>query len=97
MPRLIPALIEHYAAQQPDKVYASIPVDNDDLSLGFRDITYGQLRRAVDKAAFWLAGEIGDATEKGDFETFAYYGSRDLRYVILLLAAIKIGRKVSDI
>ncbi|KAL1980701.1 hypothetical protein VTN96DRAFT_3618 [Rasamsonia emersonii] len=93
MPRLIPALIEHYAAQQPDKVYASIPVDNDDLSLGFRDITYGQLRRAVDKAAFWLAGEIGDATEKGDFETFAYYGSRDLRYVILLLAAIKIGRK----
>ncbi|KAL1967402.1 hypothetical protein VTN77DRAFT_3187 [Rasamsonia byssochlamydoides] len=92
--RLIPSIIDHHASEEPDKIYASIPRDNDDLSQGFRDITYRQLRKAVDKAAFWLKSEIGDATQQGDFEPFAYYGSRDLRYTILLVAAIKIGRKV---
>lgn len=109
-PRLIPTIVDHYAIHNPGKVFASIPTNDDDLSQGFRDITYLELRKAVDKAAYWLEEKLGRAPmatqiasehqreNRGDlisaFPTFAFYGGRDLRYSILAIAAMKAGYKV---
>ena len=90
--RLLPPLITHFAKTDPTKVYASIPRCNEDLAQGFRDITYMTFANAINKAAWWLEGRLGKSN--GEFETFAYLGPRDLRYAILAVAAIKVGRKV---
>lgn len=108
--QLIPTIIDHNASHNSQKAFASIPVDNNDLSQGFRDITYFELRRAVDKAAFWLEETLGPAknevisksddqreeTPRSSFPTFAFYGTRDLRYSIFAVAAMKAGYKVRD-
>lgn len=104
---LMPTIIDHNASHHPQKVFASIPMDNNDLSKGFRDVTYVELSKAVDKAAFWLEEKLGpaynEATNNADgpgqapkstFPTFAFYGTRDLRYSIFVLAAMKAGYKV---
>lgn len=108
--QLIPTIIDHNASHNPEKVFASIPVDNNDLSKGFRDITYVELSKAVNKAAFWLEEKLGSAhndttpssegqqgqTPKSSFPTFAFYGTRDLRYSIFAVAAMKAGYKVGE-
>lgn len=110
-PQLIPTIIDHHASHNPQKVFASIPMDNNDLSQGFRDITYFELREAVDKAAYWLEEKLGSAdneakpslevqqkeeTSRSSFPTFAFYGTRDLRYSIFAVAAMKTGYKVRE-
>jgi hypothetical protein len=108
--QLIPKIIDHNSSHNPEKVFASIPADNNDLSKGFRDITYVELSKAVDKAAFWLEETLGpahgeaasssdgqqDEAPKSSFPTFAFYGTRDLRYSIFAVAAMKVGYKVGQ-
>ncbi|KAL2349949.1 hypothetical protein BJ546DRAFT_1011619 [Cryomyces antarcticus] len=90
--RLLPVLIDRSTQTDHDRVYASISTASDNVVKGFRDITYKQLSNAIDHAAFWLDGQLGKS--QGDFETFAYFGPRGLRYPILTVAAAKVGRKV---
>lgn len=89
--RLLARVIDDYAANQPDRVWAAIPRSND-LTQGFRHITFRQFAQAIDRAAFWLEDHLG--ASDGSFETFAYAGDKDLRYSIIAVAAVKIGRKV---
>lgn len=100
-PLPIPTIIDNHASRHPQKVFASISLDNNDLSQGFRDITYLELRNAVDRAAYWLDEKLGSqqnennsATKSSSIPTFAFYGTRDLRYSIFVVAAIKCGYKV---
>ena len=86
--RLISSLIDEYAANDPSRVWASMPVANEDLSRGFQDITYGRFANAIDTATWWLQGRL----EK-QVETVAYAGPKDLRYAILAVAALKLGKK----
>lgn len=88
--RLIPAIIDDHAGSQPDRVYAAVPVDQDNLNRGYKDITYKHFARAVDAASHWLDDTLGKSN--GNFETFIYLGARDLRYAIMALAAAKTGR-----
>jgi hypothetical protein len=90
--RVLPAIIDDYAKVAPDKIYAVIPVNDDDLSQGFKNITYEQFANAVNAASWWLESTLGQSSS---FETFAYYGLRDLRYTILVIAAAKVQRKVT--
>ncbi|MCJ1309728.1 hypothetical protein MMC25_003389 [Agyrium rufum] len=89
---LIPSKIESYADQTPPRVYASVPRTSDPAE-GFRDITYKELARAIDKASWWLDDQLGPS-KSNDFPTFAYYGPNRLEYVILFVASIKTGRKI---
>jgi hypothetical protein len=92
--RLLPTLVDHYATDNVSRVpWATIPIDNTDLSQGFKDITYSQLANAVNHAAGWLLKNLPAATT--EFETIAYVGPKDIRYPILTLAVAKLGRKVS--
>jgi acyl-CoA synthetase (AMP-forming)/AMP-acid ligase II len=94
--RLLAPLIDSIAKETPQKPYASVPVNDNDLSEGFRDITYAQIAAAVDTAAHWLEQKLGKPSI-GTFPTVAYLGLRDLRYPILTLSAVKVGWKVREI
>ena len=93
--RLIPTIIDNHAKRHPNKVYAHIPEDSEILSKGFRKVTYAMLANAINKAAWWLEDQLGPSN--GTFETVAYVGPKDLVYPILVVAAIKCGRKVSSV
>jgi acyl-coenzyme A synthetase/AMP-(fatty) acid ligase len=90
--RLLPSLIDKIATSTPDRVYASIPKDDTDISQGFKNITYADFAQAIDALSWWLDETLGKAN--GTFPTFAYFGPRDLGYCIVVVAAAKVGRKV---
>lgn len=88
--RLVPTLIDELATTDAARVFVSIP-RTADIQDGFEDITYGDLARAVNKCAWWMEHTL----ERSEtFETLNYLGRQDLRYVILLSAAIKTGYQV---
>ncbi|TGO32914.1 hypothetical protein BHYA_0279g00060 [Botrytis hyacinthi] len=89
--RLLPHVIDDLASSNPTRIFASIPLSND-LQDGFQDITYECFARSIDKCSWWME-ENPVRSEK--FETLNYVGPQDLRYIMLLLAAIKTGYQVS--
>lgn len=90
--RILASVIDHYAKHEPDRPWVSIPIDENDLEKGFRDITYKQFSTSISRAAWWLEKTLG--VSNGTFETFAYSGEKDIRFPILAVAAVKVGRKV---
>lgn len=91
--RLISQLIDDRAKTNPQRSVWSIPRSLN-LADGFRDVCYGQVARAINRAAWWIDGNVGKSTT---FETLAYMGPPDLRYAILTVAAQKTGHTVRDL
>lgn len=89
--RLLPSVLDELAAAAPDRLYATIPTQND-LTNGFQDITVAHAVRCVNYMAHWVETRFG---RSDDFETFSYVGIPDLRGAITFLAAVKCGYKVS--
>lgn len=90
--RLLVTLIDRYAVEEPLSVWGVIPLDEQVLSEGFRDITYGNFANAINIAASWLQERLPPPT--CDFQTIAYVGPKDVRYPIIAVAAAKLQRKV---
>lgn len=90
--RLIVSLIDQYSKEAPERVWASVPQDENNLAKGFKNITYHHLANAINRASWWLDAALGKS--HGSFETFAYAGPKDLRFPILAVAAVKVGRQV---
>ncbi|MCJ1465426.1 hypothetical protein MMC07_004044 [Pseudocyphellaria aurata] len=90
--RLVVSLIDRYSKESPERVWASVPQDESNLAKGFKDITYRNLANAVNHASWWLDASLGKSN--GSFETFAYAGPKDLRFPILAVAAVKVGRQI---
>lgn len=90
--RLLASVIDSHATNDPERVWASMPKDNDDLSKGFVDLTYKQFANAINHASWWLQEHLHGASNS--FETLAYTGPKDLRYPILAVAALKVGKQV---
>lgn len=76
------------------RIYASVPRDEFDLGQGFCDIDYRTFARAIDRAAHWLDASLGAGDTDVRFPTFSYEGPKDLRFPILVVAAIKTHRTV---
>ena len=89
--RLIPTLIDDIASSDPERPFVSIPKSTDPRE-GFVDVSFHAFAGAVNRCALWMEEEIGTSSE---FETLFYYGTQDLLYPIILLAAVKTGHKVS--
>ena len=87
--RLLPQVIDAYAKNDPDRIYALVP-HSADVTQGFRKITMKDLASAVNRIAWWIDREIGHSDT---FETLAYIGATDIRYGIFFFAAIKSGYK----
>ena len=89
--RLLPAVMEGIAANEPARIFVSVPKSSD-ISQGFRDIDYGTFAKAVDKFALWLREQVGQESES---KTILYFGPLDVRYLLVLLGAAKAGHIVS--
>lgn len=92
--RLLAKVIDSFAINDPTKIWASIPVNDLDLTQGFRDITYEEFANAINRASWWITQHVTSA--KTPFETLAYAGPKDLRYPILAVAAVKCGKQVNS-
>lgn len=93
-PGTIVGLVDQYAIEDPSRVWATVPVDESDLSKGFKDVTYTQLATAVNHVALWMVDHLPNPPQS--FDTIAYAGPKDVRYPIIELATAKVGRKVND-
>jgi acyl-coenzyme A synthetase/AMP-(fatty) acid ligase len=82
--RLLPNIIDQVAANEPERVFASIQD-------GYLDVSYKTLANAINRASWWLSENMGLANTS---EVFSYTGPNDLRYSIFLVAAIKCGYQV---
>lgn len=86
----MPQVVDEVAKIQPGAVWASFQLS--DNSGDFRDVTFKELAHCVNHTAWWMEGLIG---RSNTFETIAYMGVSDIRYGFMLMAAIKLGYKVS--
>ncbi|RYP43593.1 hypothetical protein DL770_011588 [Monosporascus sp. CRB-9-2] len=89
--RLLPAVIDELARDEPNRPWASIPIDDWDLSRGYEDISYGRFANAINKLAWFIVNSIGRSST---FETIAYLGTPDIRYHMMQMASCKTGHKV---
>ncbi|KAK7743323.1 putative NRPS-like protein biosynthetic cluster [Diatrype stigma] len=88
--RLMPVVVDEIAKEQPDHAYAFTPITAN-VSDGFKPVTFFEVATAVNALAQWIHTEIGPSSQ---FDTIAYMGLSDLRYVAVFLAAVKCGYKV---
>lgn len=89
--RLLPVIIDEAAAEDPDRAWASLPIDDYDLERGFEDVSFAAFANAINKVAHCIESALG---RSDNFETVMYLGVPDLRYYMLLYAVCKTGHKV---
>ena len=77
---------------RPESVWAKVPRDASSYGAGYRKITYKLFANAINGIASWILRELGRSTT---FETLAYFGDWDPRYIIMILGAVKAGYKVN--
>ena len=90
--QLLNHMVDDLARLTPSATWAETPISTTSYEPGFRKITYRMLANAVNGVAWWMHQSLGPGH---DFETLAYFGPWDIRYVLLLLGAVKAGYKVS--
>ncbi|EAW23609.1 putative AMP-binding enzyme [Aspergillus fischeri NRRL 181] len=88
--RILVSTIEERAKNDPDSSWVSMPIDNNDLSKGYKEITFAEFNNAVNHAVHWLRQNLPESDEP--FQSFAYAGPKDLRYPILAAAAGKLQK-----
>ena len=87
--RLVPNVIDDIAKSAPDRAYCLYAKSNH-VTDGFALVTYSQLANAINCVSSWVKNILGTSQS---FETIAYLGLPDLRYVLIILAAQKNGFK----
>lgn len=92
--QLLNHIVDGLAQTRPYSVWAEIPKSLNTYDAGFRRVTYRDLANAINGVAWWLSESLGQGT---NFETLAYFGPWDIRYVVLPLGAVKAGYKVSAV
>lgn len=90
--RLVPNIVDQFAQDEPDKLYAELPISHTDFTSGFRHITYAALANAVNGVAWWLTETLGPAGT--NFPTVAYVGPNDMCHNLLVIGAVKAGYKM---
>ncbi|RAL10367.1 putative AMP-binding enzyme [Aspergillus homomorphus CBS 101889] len=90
--RILATVVETRAKNEPNSPWISVPIDDADLSRGYRDISFQQLNNAANHAARWLHENLLASTEP--FQCFAYAGPKDFRYPILAVAAAKLQKVI---
>jgi acyl-CoA synthetase (AMP-forming)/AMP-acid ligase II len=88
--RLLPVLVDEL---RPERIFARIPKSSH-LQDGLIDVNCQTFARAINRAAGWLEDTLGKSSS---FETVAYFGPSDLRYLIFVLGASKVGYKASNL
>jgi thioester reductase-like protein len=85
---LLPNIVDHLSREASEALYAEYPVSPLSYDKGYRRITYRDFANAINGAAWWLSETLGPSR---DHEVLTYVGPNDLRYTVLVLAAVKAG------
>jgi thioester reductase-like protein/acyl-coenzyme A synthetase/AMP-(fatty) acid ligase/aryl carrier-like protein len=85
---LLPNIVDRLSRETPEALYAEYPISPLSYDAGYRKITYRDLANAVNGAAWWLSQTLGPSKQH---EVLTYVGPNDLRYIVLVLAAVKAG------
>ncbi|GAM90187.1 hypothetical protein ANO11243_082280 [Dothideomycetidae sp. 11243] len=88
--------LEYIANTTPDRLFSWVPISEENLDDGFRQLSFGEFYNSVCAAAHWLdqsLGKIGD--DFASRQTIAYIGPNDIRYFSLIMAADRTNRSVS--
>jgi hypothetical protein len=88
--RLLPMVVDETARNQPDHPYAYVPISSN-VGDGFKAVSFSDIATATNYMAIWIQKNLGLSNR---FDTLAYMGLGDLRYVVVFLAAVKCGYKV---
>lgn len=89
---LMPDIIDNIARSDPNRLFAQV-AKGAGIDDGYRAVTVSRLATAINKAAWWMEEELGKS-QPGVFPTVAYIGPQDLRYLVLILGAVKAGYKI---
>lgn len=89
--QLLVTMLQTMSIERPNQAWAKVPKSTITYDEGFCRITYRQLAKSADSLAGFIEGQIG--TGHG-LSTLAYFGPRDPRFSMLILAASKAGHKV---
>ncbi|KAE8133478.1 hypothetical protein BDV38DRAFT_274310 [Aspergillus pseudotamarii] len=84
--RILASVVETRARDGPGSTWVSVPIDNEDLSRGFKDVSFQRLNNAANHAARWLSEHLPGTSEP--FQCFAYTGPKDFRYPVLAMLRI---------
>ena len=93
--RILLSVVEQLAEEEPAGVWASIPIDVNDVSKGYKDLTFSQLNNAACRAALWLRDHLPESPQP--FQSFAYVGPSDIRYAAFAIAAGKLKKVVRSL
>ena len=85
-------MIDNPAVTSPNMVWAEMPKSHASYKEAFREITYRDFSNAIKGVAWWLQSSLG---LRQNFETLAYLGPWDIRYILLILRGVKTGYKVN--
>lgn len=88
--RPLASLVDQIAMSEPDRIWCFTPKSDNNLQHGWHGITFKQAANAVNRIAHRIEKDVG---RSNTFETLAYIGPNDLRYVIFTLATIKTGHQ----
>ncbi|KAK4652282.1 putative NRPS-like protein biosynthetic cluster [Podospora pseudocomata] len=86
-------VVDELAAEVPHDTWVKIPSSTTKIEeITWQNFTFQQLGQAVDRLAHWIDKHLGPA-DLGRDESLAYTGINDIRYPIVILAALKTGHK----
>ncbi|GLA42695.1 hypothetical protein AnigIFM63309_011243 [Aspergillus niger] len=92
--RLLPHVIDYFARQEPERVFACISMSSD-FADGFRDVTMQDMAAAVNRMARCTEQTFRRALHfQPRQKVLAYIGPSNLRHTILFMAAIMCGTQV---
>jgi len=81
-------IVGHLSRETPEALYREYPISSLSYEEGYRRITYHDFANAINGAARWLSETLGLSK---NHEVLTYIGPNDLRYTVLVLAAVKAG------
>ncbi|KAK4199222.1 hypothetical protein QBC40DRAFT_176880 [Triangularia verruculosa] len=89
-------IVDQLAAEVPHDTWVKIPSSSSAKIEGitWQNFTFQQLSQAVNRLAYWIDEHLGPAASDRN-EPLAYTGVNDIRYPIVILAALKTGYKQS--
>jgi acyl-CoA synthetase (AMP-forming)/AMP-acid ligase II len=90
-PRLLPNVVDEFAANEPARPFQYQPKSSNPED-GWEPVTFKDFSNAINHVAHIIA-ETVKKDSSDEFPTLAYVGPNDVRYGILVLAAVKAGCK----
>ncbi|KAG9185655.1 hypothetical protein G6011_06986 [Alternaria panax] len=85
----IPDYIDSAAESASNSTWAIVPRSTTSLDEGWHHFTFSDLARAVNNMSRWIEKTCGVAEQTG--QAIGYMGANDLRYLVVLAAALKTG------